>query len=618
MSKLQIRAFAGDKTIPPRSSSVADQPLETAPLRLIARFLPYLWPRRDSGLRWRIVVSVVLMLLSKAATLVVPFLLAEAIDRLATGDEPPLVAAAIGLVAGYAGMRLLSSIFQFMRNAVYVRVGQRAVRGLGRDVFAHLHNLSLRFHLERRTGGLIKAVERGSKTINSMLYFVMFNLAPTILELAVVSVIFGFKFGWQVVAITLVSVAVFVVFTAVVTQWRARLRKDMVDNDTRANARAVDSLLNYETVKYFNNEDHEYRRYDRALRSYEDAATRSESSLALLNIGQGVVTSACLFGGMAIVISGMATGKHSVGDVVLINTLLMQLFRPLDVLGWVYREVKQGLVDMEFMFGLLDRKLEIIDAPGAKALQVGAGEIRFENVRFAYEPRRTILQDVDFVVGGGRTLAIVGRSGAGKSTLGRILYRFYDITEGAVRIDGQDIRAVTQQSLRCNIGIVPQDTVLFNESISYNIEYGRPGASQAEIEAAASRAQIHDFILSLPDGYDTIVGERGLKLSGGEKQRVAIARTLLKNPPILILDEATSALDTRTEREIQAALDDATHDRTTLIIAHRLSTVINADEIIVLEQGRIVERGRHDDLLDRGGRYADMWAEQQRALVETA
>ena len=601
----------------PTTPTLNTTPAARSAWTTIRRFGPYLWPKHDRGLKLRIIIAAILMVLAKATVLVVPFFFKWATDAL-TAPGGPAIALAVGLIGGYAGVRFASSVFQYTRDAVYVRVGQRAIRGLALDVFRHLHALSLRFHLERRTGGLSKAIERGTKSIDEMLYFLVFNIGPTIIELIAVCVIFGVNFGWEVVAITVGSIGSYIVFTAVVTEWRAKLRREMVDRDTKANARAIDSLLNYETVKYFNNEEHEFRQYDGALRRYEDAATKSDSSLALLNIGQGFLTSLCLFGCMALVAVRMGNGTATIGDVVLVNTMLLQVFRPLDILGWIYREIKQGLVDMEFMFGLLDQPQEVIDKPGAKDIAIAGAHIRFDNVVFAYEPRRTILHGISFEVPAGHTLAIVGPSGAGKSTISRILFRFYDITSGQVTVDGQDIRDVTQTSLRRAIGIVPQDTVLFNDTIRYNIGYGRPGATQAEIEDAARRAQIHDFILSLPDGYDTVVGERGLKLSGGEKQRVAIARTLLKNPPILILDEATSALDTRTEREIQTALDAAAANRTTLIIAHRLSTVVNADRILVLEDGRIAEQGTHAELLEKQGRYAAMWAAQQQEAQAAA
>ncbi|MGD8325553.1 MAG: ABC transporter ATP-binding protein/permease [Sphingomonadales bacterium] len=576
------------------------------------RFAPYIWPKGDRELKTRISLALLLMLGAKATVLIVPFFYEKAVDILAEETHEG-VAAAIGLIAAYATIRFLSTAFQYARDAIYVKVGQRAIRNLALDVFRHLHALSLRFHLERRTGGLSKAIERGTKSIDEMLYFIMFNIAPTLFELIAVAVIFQIKFGWVLVAIMAACVIAYIAYTAIITEWRTRLRREMVDEDTKANSRAIDSLLNYETVKYFGNEEHEARHYDMALRRFEKAANLSDSSLALLNIGQGFLTSICLGGAMAYIAIGIMEGRYTVGELVLVNALLMQLFRPLDILGWVYRNIKQGLVDMEYLFGLLDTEQEIKDHPNARDLKINGGAVEFDDVSFSYEERRQILHDISFKIPSGRTLAVVGHSGAGKSTLSRILYRFYTISGGRVLIDGQNIDELTQDSLRKAIGIVPQDTVLFNDTIAYNIGYGRTDASFKDIQDAARRAQIHNFIMSLPDQYETMVGERGLKLSGGEKQRVAIARTLLKDPPILILDEATSALDTKTEKEIQSALKEVSKDRTTLIIAHRLSTVVDADEIIVMDNGRIIERGKHPQLLSHAGIYATMWNEQQKA-----
>jgi ATP-binding cassette subfamily B protein len=582
----------------------------------LRRFLPYLWPAGAPGLRVRVATALVLVLVAKAITLVMPFAYKGAIDEMSktTGAS---IALAVGLVLAYAGARFAGVLFDNLRNAIFERVGQTAARNLALDVFAHIHRLSLRFHLERRTGSLTRIVERGTKSVDTMLYFLLFNIAPTIIELVAVCIIFGIKLGWPLVVATLVMVVAYIAYTRIVTDWRNRVRREMVDHDNKATARAVDSLLNYETVKYFNAEPVEQHHYRAAITRYRDAAVKNETSLAALNIGQSLITNLMMGGAMAWTVWGFAQGRLTVGDVVLVNTLLAQLFRPLDMLGWVYREIKQGLIDMEQMFTLLDTNAEVKDAPGAPALEVRGGHVRFENVDFAYEPRRAILHGVGFDVPPGRKLAIVGHSGAGKSTISRILYRFYDISDGRVTIDGQDIRTVTQASLRAAIGIVPQDTVLFNDSIAYNIGYGRADATQADIEAAARRAQIHDFIMALPDGYDTVVGERGLKLSGGEKQRVAIARTIVKDPAILILDEATSALDSATEAEIQSALRDVAEHRTTIVIAHRLSTVVDADEIIVMQAGRIAERGTHAELMTRGTLYADMWSRQQAEAEAT-
>jgi ATP-binding cassette subfamily B protein len=592
--------------MPPDTASSSPVPPIWATFR---RFLPYLWPSDAPALRRRVAVAMVLVLLAKLVTLVMPFAYKAAIDRMAPGLEPA-AGLAMALVVAYAGARFGGVLFDNLRNAVFEKVGQEAGRRLADDVFVHLHRLSLRFHLDRRTGAVTKIVERGTKSIDNMLYFLLFNIAPTIIELVAVCAIFLVKFGPGLVTATVVMVALYIWFTRTVTEWRNQLRRDMVDMDTNAVAHAVDSLLNFETVKYFGAEAREAQRYGAAMRRYAQAAVKSENGLAWLNIGQSLITNLMMAGAMAYSVWGWSRGIFSTGDVVLVNTLLSQLFRPLDLLGMVYRTIRQGLIDMEAMYQLIDTQAEVADAPGAPALHVAGGEVRFDHVRFGYDPEREILHGVSFTVPAGRTLAIVGPSGAGKSTIARILFRFYDIQSGQVTIDGQDISAVTQASLRAAIGIVPQDMVLFNDTVGYNIGYGREGATQEEIEAAAKAASIHDFILDLPKGYATRVGERGLKLSGGEKQRVAIARTLLKDPPVLVLDEATSALDSRTETEIQTVLRDISRKRTTLVVAHRLSTVVDADEIIVLDKGMIVERGRHADLVRADGLYATMWARQ--------
>ncbi|WNO55221.1 ABCB family ABC transporter ATP-binding protein/permease [Stakelama saccharophila] len=581
----------------------------------IRRFLPYLWPKDSPGLKLRIAFAMVLVIAAKVVQVYGPFALKDAIDRMSGGDRGAVTLIVL-LVIAYAAARFGTILFNNLRNVVFERVGQEATRRLAIGLFRHLHQLSLRFHLERRTGAVTRIMERGTKSIDTMLYFLLFNIAPTVLELVFVLAIFWVNFGLWLVAATVAMVVVYIGATRWITDWRAKLRDRMNDLDTGAVGHAVDTLLNFETVKYFNAEEREAERYGRAMTAYADAAVKNENSLAWLNIAQALITNAMLGAGMAIVVSGWASGRFSPGDVVLVSTLLSQLFRPLDLLGTVYRTVRQGVIDMGAMFDLLDVEAEVVDAPGAQDLAVRDGAVRFEDVRFGYDPDRLILKGIDLDVPAGGTLAVVGPSGAGKSTLARLMYRFYDPTGGRITIDGQDIATVRQASLRAAIGIVPQDTVLFNETIGYNVAYGRKGASADEIHRAASGAAIADFVATLPDGYDTRVGERGLKLSGGEKQRVAIARTLLKNPPILILDEATSALDSRTEAEIQETLERIERGRTTIVIAHRLSTVVHADRIVVLDAGRVVERGTHAELLRRGGIYAEMWARQQAEREE--
>ena len=585
----------------------------TAHARTVRALLPYLWPTGARALKVRVIVALVLLAAAKGVTVYIPFLGKAAIDAL----DPKVTATIyvpVALIAAYALARVLARVFGELRDVVFVRVGQHALRTIALEVFRHIHRLSLRFHLERRTGGLSRAIERGTRGIDFLLRFMLFSILPTLIEIVLVTGVMLVKFDWRFALITVLSVAGFIVFTLLVTEWRTKFRREMNKQDSAANTKAIDSLLNYETVKYFGNEAHEAARFDDALARYQRAAVQSQTSLALLNVGQQTLVALGLCVALILTASGVVGGKYSIGDYFLINSLLLNLYTPLNFLGFVYREIKQSLVDMEQMFELLDQGQEIGDSPGAQPLRVTGGEIVFEDVHFRYEPERAILRGISFRVPPGKTVAIVGPSGAGKSTISRVLFRFYDIEQGAVRIDGQDIREVTQDSLRAAIGIVPQDTVLFNDSIRYNIEYGRPGAARDDIDAAARLAAIHDFIESLPQGYETVVGERGLKLSGGEKQRVAIARTILKDPPILLFDEATSALDTHTEKEIQAALKQVSRNRTTLMIAHRLSTVVEADEILVLDDGCIVERGRHQELLATDGVYGAMWRRQQEAV----
>ena len=602
--------------MPPDTStrSAVERPL----LPTLRRFLPDLWPADSPGMKLRVSGALALVVLSKLVQVYgAPFALQGAIDGMGVRTTP--VSFVILLIVGYAAARFGSTLFDNLRNTVFERVGQEATRRLAARVFRHLHRLSLRFHLERRTGAVTKVVERGTKSIDTMLYFLLFNIAPTVLELALVLGIFWVKFGWPLVAGTVAMVALYIWFTRMVTDWRSSLRERMNDLDTGAVAHAVDSLLNFETVKYFGAEDREAQRYDKAMRAYADAAVVSENSLAWLNIGQAAITNVMLAGGMAWVAWGWSRGAFTAGEVVLVSTLLSQLFRPLDLLGMVYRTIRQGAIDMGAMFDLIDTPSEVVDVADAPALLVSRGAVRFEDVRFGYDAGMPILKGIDLDVPAGTTCAVVGPSGAGKSTLARLMYRFYDVNGGRITIDGQDIAGVTQASLRAAIGIVPQDTVLFNDTIGYNIAYGRADADQRAIEQAARGAAIAGFIERQPEGYATRVGERGLKLSGGEKQRVAIARTLLKDPPLLILDEATSALDSRTEAEIMETLEAIERGRTTIVIAHRLSTIVHADQIVVLEAGRVVERGSHAELLAAGGLYAEMWArqaqEQEEALV---
>jgi ATP-binding cassette subfamily B protein len=576
-------------------------------IRALKGLGPYLWPRDSFELRARVVLAVLLLIAGKLVNITIPLFYKHAVDALAAPRPGIIIAVPVAVILAYGAARVMSQGFNELRNAVFAKVEQRAVRRIALAVFRHIHALSLRFHLERRTGGLARAVERGTAGIEFLLSFMLFNVIPTVFE------ILWRLYAWAFAVVTLATIVIYIAFTFIVTDWRVRFRREMNTRNSEANTKSVDSLLNYETVKYFANEAHEAERYDRSLEAYERAAVRSQTTLTLLNVGQGVVIASGLIGVMILAAEGVAAGRMTVGDFVLVNTYLIQLYTPLNFLGMVYRNIKQSLTDLEQMMGLLKIAPEIVDRPGAAALAARSGAVAFRHVDFRYDPRRPILQDVDFAVPPGATVAIVGPSGAGKSTIARLLFRFYDVDSGAIEIDGADLREVTQDSLRRSIGVVPQDTVLFNDTIGYNIAYGRPGASRAEIEAAARRAHIHDFVAALPDGYETIVGERGLKLSGGEKQRVAIARVVLKAPKILIFDEATSALDTKTEREIQASLAEVAADRTTLVIAHRLSTVVDADEILVLDGGRIVERGHHRGLLARGGVYATMWARQQEA-----
>jgi len=614
------------KSVPHTANRIIANQKKSAPkvkadgsdFQTIKNLWPYIWPSDRKDLQWRVVIAIVYLLIGKVITVLTPYTYKWVTDTLVGNDKdvaflPAWLAVPVVLVIAYGLTRILAMVFNQVRDAYFARVGQHAVRRLSQKTFRHMHNLALRFHLQRRTGGLSRVIERGVKGIEAIVRFSILSGIPTILEFALMAAIFAWQFGFSYVMILSITVYVYTWFTIRASNWRINIRREMNDSDTDANSKAIDSLLNFETVKYFGNEEMEAERFDRSMARYESAAVRVWTSLAWLNIGQTVILSI----GMAIcmILSAIAVqnGTQTIGDFVMINALLIQLAIPLNFVGFIYREIKQGLTDIEEMFALLEVDAEIKDKAGARDLKVGEGAVRFENVSFSYDVDREILKGVDFEVPAGHTVAIVGPSGAGKSTISRLLFRFYDVTGGRILIDGQDVREVTQKSLRSTIGMVPQDTVLFNDTIAYNIRYGRIDARKDEIMEAARMAQIATFIENLPDGFASEVGERGLKLSGGEKQRVAIARTILKAPPILILDEATSALDIHTEREIQSALDAVSKNRTTLVIAHRISTVINADEIIVLEKGRIIERGKHTALLEKKGLYASMWDRQREA-----
>jgi ATP-binding cassette, subfamily B, heavy metal transporter len=576
----------------------------------IGRLLPYLW-----RYRWRVGLALAFMVGAKISNVGVPILLKHLVDALdlKPGSPQTLLVVPLGLLLAYGALRLSTSLFTELRELVFAKATEGTARSISLQVFRHLHDLSLRFHLERQTGGMTRDIERGTRAVHSLISYSLYSIVPTLIEVVLVLTLLGVKFDVWFAGITIAALVVYIGFTVVVTEWRTKFRRTLNELDSVAHSKAIDSLLNYETVKYFNNEDFEARRYDESLEKLRKAQLKSQTTLSLLNTGQQLIIATALVLMLWRATQGVVDGHMSLGDLVMVNAFMIQLYIPLNFLGVIYREIKQALTDIEKLFRLLDREREVADTPGAGELQVQGGAVVFDNVRFAYDPVRPILHGVSFEIPAGKKVAVVGPSGSGKSTLARLLYRFYDIDAGSIRIDGQDIRAVTQSSLRKAIGIVPQDTVLFNDTVAYNIAYGRPGASQQEVEAAARAAHIHAFIAATPGGYDTMVGERGLKLSGGEKQRVAIARTLLKNPPLLIFDEATSALDSTNERAIQAELEAVGQDKTVLVIAHRLSTVVDAHEIIVLEQGHVVERGRHDELLARKGRYAEMWKLQQSA-----
>ena len=591
----------------PAAALPGPEPTERHDWQTLKRLIPYLWAYKG-----RVLFALACLIAAKGANVSVPLIFKQLIDRLTVTPDQAFIVVPAALLLAYGVLRFSTSLLTELRELVFARVTQQAVREISLQVFRHLHALSLRFHLERQTGGLTRDIERGTRSINSLISFTLYSILPTLIEIGLVVGILLAKYDPVFALITLSTLAIYIVFTVRVTNWRTALRRQANELDSAANVRAVDSLINFETVKYFNNEEWEARRYDEQLQKWTAAQLRNQYSLSALNVGQAVIISVAVTAMMWQAAARVATGEMTIGDIVLVNAFMIQLYIPLNFLGVIYRELRQALTDIERMFGLLHEQREIADAPDALELPAGPASVRFERVGFAYDPKRPILHEVDFAIPAGHTVAVVGHSGSGKSTLARLLYRFYDVQQGAIRVNGHDLRALRQNSLRAAIAIVPQDTVLFNDTIFYNIQYGRPSADRAEVEAAARAAQLEDFIRRLPEGYDTRVGERGLKLSGGEKQRVAIARALLKDPAILIFDEATSALDSRTEKAIQAQMALAAEGRTALVIAHRLSTVMDADEIIVLDQGRIVERGRHAELLARGGAYAQMWLLQQQ------
>jgi len=592
-----------------------DTSLDASSLQIIRRIVPYLWPKSDRGVRIRVVLSISMLILAKLIAVATPFFYKEAVDALTANDQSSswlLAVGGTGLVIAYGASRQLNILFQQLRDLIFVTVGQGALRAISLQTISHIHQLSMRYHISRKTGGLSRIIERGVKGVSFLLRFMLFNIGPLILELVMISIVLVTFFDAWYLLIVAATVVSYVWFTTIVTNWRLVIRKEMNDKDRDANQKAVDSLLNFETVKYFGAQQMEVERYDVSMKGYEAASVKTVKSLALLNFGQGLILNGGLISALILAASDVSTGRLSVGEFVMVNAYMMQVMQPLGLLGFVYREIRQSLIDMQEMFGLLEQRAEIADKPNAPELEVTRASIEFVDVSFSYQAERPILKKLSLQIKGGQSVAIVGASGSGKSTIGRLLFRFYDVSDGALLVDGQDVRDISQASLQKNIGVVPQDTVLFNDTIFYNISYGDPSASIEAVEAAAKAARVHDFILQLPDGYQTKVGERGLKLSGGEKQRVGIARTILKNAPILLLDEATSALDTKTERDIQYSLQQMSRDRTVVIIAHRLSTVVDADKIVVLEQGEIVESGNHQQLLALNGRYQQMWYNQEQ------